>query len=109
MINERYAVISKLTLQVGVFASNPNSVNITNNILIDLESHPQKDEVQIDWFYDIETNTFSETREEIQEEPAQPEPTQLDRIESMLASNNEELRQEGADALTLELIERGIL
>ena len=36
-------------------------------------------------------------------------PTQLDRIEEQLAARNDTLRQEGADALTLELLERGIL
>ena len=59
--------------------------NTSNNILVDLQSHPQKDEVQIDWFYDIETNTFSETIEVTYDEPVS-EPTQLDRIESMLSS-----------------------
>ena len=38
-----------------------------------------------------------------------PEPSQLDRIEEMVSKSAEELRQEGAEALTLELIEGGIL
>lgn len=43
------------------------------------------------------------------EEESEPQPTQLDRIEEQLAVRNDALRQEGADALTLELLERGIL
>ena len=39
----------------------------------------------------------------------EPQSTQLDRIEEQLAARNDALRQEGADALTLELLERGIL
>lgn len=42
-------------------------------------------------------------------EQSTPEPTQLDRIEQAINTSNDELRQEGADALVLELIERGIL
>ena len=37
------------------------------------------------------------------------EPSQLDRIEEIVSKSAEELRQEGAEALTLELIEGGIL
>lgn len=36
-------------------------------------------------------------------------PTQLDRIETKLEQNYNEAKQEGADAITAELIERGIL
>lgn len=44
-------------------------------------------------------------------EPPTPEPaeTQLDRIEQEVKKSNDVLRQEGADALILELLERGIL
>lgn len=38
-----------------------------------------------------------------------PEPTQLDRIESMIAKDNETIAQEAVDAYTLELIEEGVL
>lgn len=38
-----------------------------------------------------------------------PEPTQLDLIQQAVEKSNEELRQEGAEAVTLELIERGVL
>lgn len=37
------------------------------------------------------------------------EPTQLDRIESMVAKSQEEIAQEARDAYTLELIEGGVI
>lgn len=104
-----YAVISKLTKQVGVFVSNPNSVNTNNNILVELSNHPQKDEVQEDWFYDEATNTFSPEGEIIYPELQLQEPTQLDRIETQLSSTLDQIRQESIDAYTLELIESGLL
>ena len=36
-------------------------------------------------------------------------PTQLDAIQAAVEKSNEELRQEGADALTMELLEGGLL
>ncbi len=46
---------------------------------------------------------------EITGEDYAPTPTQLDAIQAAVERTNEELRQEGADALTLELLEGGIL
>lgn len=46
---------------------------------------------------------------EVTPEPVEPEPTQLDRIQQAVEKSNDELRQEGAEAVTLELIERGVL
>lgn len=43
------------------------------------------------------------------EEYVSPEKLQLDRIEQKLEQNYTEAKQEGADAITAELIERGIL
>lgn len=43
------------------------------------------------------------------DEPIQPEPTQLDRIEEAVQQNYAEAQQEGADAITLEMIERGVI
>lgn len=43
------------------------------------------------------------------EEPQEPEPTQLDRIEAMVAKDNETIAQEAVDAYTMELIEEGVL
>lgn len=53
----------------------------------------------------------ADTGEWTKPEPPTPEPaeTQLDRIEQEVKKSNDALRQEGADALTLELLERGIL
>jgi hypothetical protein len=42
-------------------------------------------------------------------EDEQPQETQLDRIEAKLEQSYTEAKQEGADAITAELIERGIL
>lgn len=42
-------------------------------------------------------------------ETVEPEPSQLDRIEAEIMKSNDELRQEGADALTEELIAMGII
>lgn len=46
---------------------------------------------------------------EITGEEYNPVPTQLDAIQAAVEKSNEELRQEGADALTMELLEGGIL
>lgn len=46
---------------------------------------------------------------EITGEEYSPAPTQLDAIQAAVEKSNEELRQEGADALTMELLEGGIL
>lgn len=46
---------------------------------------------------------------EITGEGYAPALTQLDAIQAAVEKSNEELRQEGADALTLELLEGGIL
>ena len=42
-------------------------------------------------------------------EPIELQPSQLDLIQYAVEKSNDELRQEGAEAVTLELIERGIL
>ena len=44
-----------------------------------------------------------------EEEPIEPEPTQLDRIEELVAKSHAQISQEAVDAYTLELIEGGIL
>lgn len=46
---------------------------------------------------------------EVTPEPVEPEPTQLDRIESMVAKSQEEIAQEARDEYTLELIENGVI
>lgn len=42
-------------------------------------------------------------------EPIASQPTQLDRIESLVSKSNEEIAQEARDAYTLELIEGGVI
>ena len=108
-MNKRYAQISRLRLQVANFVNNPKAVNTAYNILVDLENHPQKDEVQIDWFYDETTNTFSPEGEIHYPELQPQEPTQLDRIETSLNSTLDQIRQETIDAYTMELIENEII
>lgn len=109
MVKARYAVVVKVRMQVDSFVSNPTAVNQKYNILVDLQNHPQKDEVQIDWFYNAEDNTFSPEGEIHYPEPAVPQPTQLDRMEAALQKNYAQAQQDGADAITQELLERGIL
>lgn len=41
--------------------------------------------------------------------PVEEEPSQLDRIESMVAKSQEQIAQEVRDAYTLELIEGGVI
>lgn len=55
--------------------------------------------------YNRETGEF----EEYEFPTIEPEPTQLDRIEQTIQQNYAEAQQEGADAVTLELIERGVI
>lgn len=70
---------------------------------------PCDDTIKLGMMYDPETGEFSEYIPTEPEPQPEPEPTQLDRIEEMVSKSNEQLRQEGAEALTLELIEGGIL
>lgn len=69
--------------------------------------------------YIVETYQSDETGKEsvvkyqkpsdITVEPVTQEPSQLDRIESMVAKSQEEIAQEARDAYTLELIEGGVI
>lgn len=47
--------------------------------------------------------------QEVEQPTVEPEPTQLDRIEEAVQQNYAEAQQEGADAITLEMIERGVI
>ena len=91
MENKRYAVIARVRKQVASFVDNPKIINQKFNLIVDLENHPQKDEIQIDWFYDEETNAFSPEGEVIYPEFKEPEPTQLDRIEAAVNASNAEI------------------
>lgn len=86
-MKKRYAVIAKKRMQISGFVNNPDAVNAQSNILVDMETHLQKDEVEKGWFYDEESNSFSAEGEVIYPEPVYREPedtdlTQTDRIEA---------------------------
>lgn len=55
------------------------------------------------------TEVIRGTVEVIVSDPSEPQPTQLDRIESMVAKSQEEIAQEAIDNYTLELIEGGVI
>lgn len=63
MATGRYAVISIVRKQVADFTDRPQMFNQQYNLLVDLTEHPQKEDVDIDWFYNSSTNTFSESDE----------------------------------------------
>lgn len=70
---------------------------------------PCDDTVTLGMIYDPETNTFSEYIPPEPEPEPIPEPSQLDIIQAAVEKSNTELRQEGAETVILELVERGIL
>ncbi len=57
----QYAKVGKVRMQITGFTDNPDAVNLDNNILVDMTTHPQASVVGVDWYYDEATNTFSET------------------------------------------------
>ena len=65
MKKEKYAMIVVARMQVDSFTDNPESyVGLGDTVIaVDMQTHPQKDEVQEDWFYNPETNRFSEEGE----------------------------------------------
>lgn len=71
----RYAVVVVVRKQVDGFIDYPDSVATNINKVVDLKDHPQKEEVQIDWFYDEKTNTFCEDGEISYPEPEYTEET----------------------------------
>lgn len=58
---------------------------------------------------EITEEEFLSHRPDFEEEAFEEEPTQLDRIEAMVAKDNETIAQEAVDAYTMELIEEGVL
>lgn len=57
----------------------------------------------------ITEEEFLSHRPDFEEEGFGEEPTQLDRIEAMVAKDRETIAQEAVDAYTMELIEEGVL
>ena len=86
MMKKRYAVIAKARMQLSGYVNHPAAVNLENNIVVDLQDHPQRDEVDVDWFFDAESNTFRIDGEVSYPEPPEEEqpatePNQLDNME----------------------------
>ena len=78
-MDKQYAVVVRVRMQVSGYVKNPEIVNLQNNIVVDLKDHKQKEEVDVGWFYNAETNTFSKegvvTYPEPEPEPeSEPEP-----------------------------------
>lgn len=92
-MKKRYAVIAKVRLQVSGYVKNPEIVNRENNLVVDLENHPQKEEVDIDWFYNEETNTFSKEGAVIYPEPEPMPELEPDEQETALAEMQEMLAE----------------
>ena len=108
----RYAVIARLRLQVAAFASNPAAVNLENNIVVDLQDHPQRDEVDVDWFFDVESNAFHIDGEVSYPEPSEeeaPAPTQLDNIEQVQLTMMEAMADQYEETQERELTNMDVL
>lgn len=58
---------------------------------------------------EIDVETYQSLMPEPEPEPADSEPTQLDRIEAAVSQSNAEIANAAVDAYTLELIESGVL
>ena len=61
------------------------------------------EETQLGMVYDEETGQFSEYV------PPKPQPTQLDRIEGLLAQNVTDIENNAIDRYNLELVKEGVL
>ena len=114
MMRERYAVIARLRMQVAAFTSNPAAVNLENNIVVDLQDHPQRDEVDMDWFFDAESNTFRIDGEVSYPEPPEelepaPEPNQLDNIERVQLTMMEAMADQYEESQERELTNMDVL
>ncbi len=71
-------------------------------ILIEEKDIPVWDKERNVCWYNRQSKTFNIVE-------AAPQPTQLDRMEAALQKNYAQAQQDGADAITQELLERGIL
>lgn len=92
MAKGRYAIVVSVRKQVNNFTDNLDSFSGIGDILlaIDLIDHPQKNEVQIDWFYDPETNMFSPEGEIHYPEPELllVQPLTFEQAQALEAANN---------------------
>ena len=89
----RYAAISQVRLQIGTFTDNLDAINPAFNYIVDLQDHPQAQDVQEDWYYDPVTGLFSETGD-IPYPIAQPTPappTEAERTQAAILLNQAEI------------------
>lgn len=91
MEKKRYAVIPIVRLQVDGYTNNVMAVNPMFNHIVDLNDHPQADEVDIDWFYNPETGEFSAEGEISYPEPIQEPPTPGDLYQAAALLNQAEI------------------
>lgn len=90
MSKARYALVSKCRMQIGAFVENFKEGSPEFDYIVDLNSHPQADEVDIDWFYDAVTGKFSEEGEIYYPEP-EPTPVQpltFEQAQALETANN---------------------
>ena len=82
-MDKRYAIVSRVRTQVSSFSDTTKPFNPFNHIFVDLTDHLQKDEVQVDWFYDEVENTFSAEGEIPYPEPEIAQPTNTELLEEI--------------------------
>ena len=90
MEKQRYAVIPIVRLQIDSYTNNAMAVNPMFNHIVDLKDHPQADEIDIGWFYDPTTGTFS-AEGEVQypdPEPMPAQPLTFDQAVALEMANN---------------------
>ncbi len=64
------------------------------------------DDISVGMIYNAETESFSEY---MPPEPEPPQPTQLDRIESLLVQSVTDIENNAIDRYNLELVKEGVL
>lgn len=84
----RYALVSKCRMQVGAFVDNFKAGSPEFDYIVDLQGHPQKDEVQEDWFYDPVTGMFTEEGEIHYPEPTPVQPLTFEQMQAFETANN---------------------
>lgn len=88
----RYAVVVKVRMQVNNFTNYPESIVMPETVyIVDLQTHPQADEVDIDWFYNPETGEFSAKGEISYPEPIQEPPTPEEQYQAAMLLNQAEI------------------
>lgn len=89
------------------FLSNDMKIN---NLCFYGEYYYFASDVKIPEAEEVTDEEFAEAQASVKAaEPTEPEPTQLDRIETAVNAKNEEIAQAAIDNYTLELMEGGLL